>query len=107
DQQAGEPLDPGDIRREPLRELTRIGIEAEAEDRAHGSTPGRQPVEVRLRHWGAAEPLAPGADETAGAGVAVVRSSSGTNQPGRDSPSRPETSVRSVMSLTVQSGAVP
>ena len=106
DQQAGEPLDAGDVRREAGRKLTRIGIEAEAQDRAHGSSPGRQPVEVGLRHWGAAEPLAPGADETAGAGVAAGRSSSGTNQPGRDSPSSPETSVRSVMSLTVQSGAV-
>ena len=107
DQQAGEPLDPGDVRREAGRELTRIRVEAEAQDRAHGSRPGRQPVEVRLRHWGAAEPLRARGRRDGGRRRRGRRSSSGTNQPGRDSPSRPETSVRSVMSLTVQSGAVP
>ena len=29
------------------------------------------------------------------------------NQPGRDAPSRPDTSVRALVSVTVQSGALP
>ena len=42
-----------------------------------------------------------------GVGVGAGSWSGGTYQPGRDAPSSPDTSVRSMTSLTVQSGAAP
>src|SRR5204862_8243652 len=56
---------------------------------------------------GAAEPDRLGDALAGGAGDGAGSWSAGTNQAGRDSPSRPDTSVRAMTSLTVQFGAAP
>ena len=107
DDEPDEPLDAGELAGKPSGNLP-------GPDPGPGTGHCRPtPIARRVARGrgrvlrGRARPGVEAALEAALGGAAAGSWLAGTNQPGRDSPSRPETSVRAMTSLTVQSGARP